>query len=116
MTKKDLQGNRYVAFCILLVSILFGLALIKPVLLGVFWLIGWLLQGLVAIVVASLFVMVGYWLYLIEEWAFKTLFTNKRPAFPNLEIDGLKEPYEPYEPEDIHPPEDMDGPVGADFS
>ena len=84
---QDLKGNRYAAFGIILVTIFLGLLLIKPILLSIFWLIGWLLQGIVAIGVTGLFLLGGYWLYLVEEWAFKTLFTNKAPDFPTLDND-----------------------------
>jgi hypothetical protein len=86
----ELKGNRYVAFGILLVSILLGLALIKPIFIGVIWLIGWVLQGILAFLTVGLFIIGGFCLYRIEQWAVYTLFTNKEPDFPELGIDGLR--------------------------
>jgi 4-hydroxybenzoate polyprenyltransferase len=86
---EQLKGNRKAAFLVLLVSILLGLALIKPIFIGVIWLIGWVLQGIVAFIFVGLFIIGGYWLYRIEDWAFKTLFTNKEPDFPDMTIDGM---------------------------
>lgn len=84
---REMKGNRYAAFGILLVSILLGLLLIKPILMGIFWLIGWLLQGIIAIIVTAIFIVGGYCLYRVEKWAFLTLFTNKTPNFPDLSFD-----------------------------
>ena len=102
---KDLKGNRFAAFGILFVSTLLALLLIKPILFGLFWLVGWLLQGFIAIIFACLIALGGYCIYRVEEWAYNTLFTNTAPDFPDMTVDG----FDPIEDlSTLEPPDDSD--------
>lgn len=103
MQTSDMKGNRYGAFAILMASLVIGILMVKPILLCLAWIIGWLIHGVLALIIAGLLIVAGYWLYRIEAWAFKTLFTNEQPDFPDLTIEGLSTP-EPDDDDDDEEP------------
>ena len=86
MDTSNLKGDKQSAAWMFFGPIVIALILIKFIVWGLLSLLAALFWGAFAMVITGVLIVGGYWLYRIEEWAFKTLFLNADLDFPDSSI------------------------------